>query len=316
MSAAPSPNEQLPLVGRKMDTISSNDVVSAVLLDANSRLSRALGADILAFRSPMRQPLDDIIRDEVEGIKSSGKSKDKIVVLVETTGGFIETVERIVSVLRRHYTTVEFIVPNYAYSAGTVLVLSGDEIHLDYYSVLGPIDPQYESDTGDYVPGMGYLAKFEELMAKINDPTITDPNLVRGELAYLVKKFDPARLFHIEQAIEHSKSLLIEWLPRYKFKDWHTTETNGQPVTDQMKKDRAEQIAGVLGDAKRWHSHGRGITIKELESEDIKLKVRNFGDDPKLNEAIRHYYGLFVDYIQRLGMKSAVHSRRGLRRTA
>ncbi len=48
-----------------------------------------------------------------------------------------------VSVMRKHYKEVSFIVPSHAYSAGTVLVLSGDKIYMDYYSVLGPIDPQY-----------------------------------------------------------------------------------------------------------------------------------------------------------------------------
>jgi len=55
----------------------------------------------------------------------------------------METIERIVAVMRNHYESVSFIIPNFAFSAGTVLALSGDEIYMDYYSVLGHIDPQY-----------------------------------------------------------------------------------------------------------------------------------------------------------------------------
>lgn len=201
--------------------------------------------------------------------------------------------------------------PNYAYSAGTILVLSGDEIHMDYYSVLGPIDPQVDSGDG-YVPGMGYLAKFEELKAVINDPA-KDAATTRAELNYLVTKFDPAKLFWIEQSIEHSKQLLREWLPKYKFKSWTVKETSGAPVTEKDREERADAIAMCLGDAKRWHSHGRGVTIKELASDDIKLKINNYGDNQDLYRNISHYYGLFIDYMRRRGMSSAIHSSRSLR---
>lgn len=298
-----------------MDTISADGLVEVVLADANAKLGRQLQADVMILKAPMQPPVDDLVRIEIEGIKErSGKIKDRLVVLVETDGGFVETVERIVSVFRRHYSIVEFIVPNYAYSAGTLLVLSGDEIYMDYYSVLGPIDPQYPSDDGGYVPGMGYLAKFKELMDRVNNPPDGDETKIRAELAFLIKKFDPAKLFDIEQSIDHAKSLLRDWLPRYKFKDWNETTTNNNVVSSDYKALRAEEIANTLGDATRWHSHGRGISIRELVSEEIKLKIANFGEEPKLNEAVRHYHGLFVDYLAKRGMRAAVHTVRGIRR--
>lgn len=300
-----------------MDTISSDQLVEQTLIDANKDLAKHLGGDVLSIKAPMMQPVDDIVRTEVEGIceRQSIKQKraTKIIVLVETEGGFVETVERIVSVLRRHYETVEFIIPNFAYSAGTLLVMSGDEIYMDYYSVLGPIDPQYPGEDGKYVPGMGYLAKFQELLERVNDPPNGDDSKVKAELAILIKKFDPAKLFDIEQSVDHAKSLLKEWLPKYKFKDWGTTST-GKTVDDNDKIARADEIAAVLGDAKRWHSHGRGITIRELESEEIKLKIKDFGADPKLNATIRHYHGLFIDYLRKRGIRGALHSTRGVRR--
>jgi hypothetical protein len=299
-----------------MDTINSDVLISQKLRESNDALSRILAADVFFVKAPMQPPVDDLVRVEIEGLKErSGRKRDKLVVLVETNGGYAETVERIVSVFRRHYSLVEFIIPNYAYSAGTLLVLSGDEIYMDYYSVLGPIDPQYQADGGEPVPGMGYLAKFQELLEKINSSAKhgSEDNST-AELAFLVKKFDPAKLFHIEQSIKHGKSLLRDWLPRYKFKDWNKTDGRGHDVSDEDRRARAEEIAEVLGDAKRWHSHGRGISIRELASDEIKLKIENFEDNPKLNMAVRHYHGLFTDYMQKLGMRAALHSVRGVRR--
>ncbi|MBO0752936.1 MAG: hypothetical protein J2P53_12540, partial [Bradyrhizobiaceae bacterium] len=270
-------------------------------------------SDVIFLKASLEPPVDDFIKDEIEELKQHRKSTNKLSVLVETDGGFVETVERVVSVFRKHYDIVEYVIPNFAYSAGTILVLSGDELYMDYYSVLGPIDPQIDMDEEGSVPGMGYLAKFKELLARINDPG-KEPEETRGELAYLIKRFDPAVLFTIEQAIEHSKSLLRTWLPRYKFKSWTVKETSGEPVTPADRQQRADDIATILGNAEHWHSHGRGIGIKDLESDLIKLKVVNYGDDKALNGYISHYYGLLIDYMRKSGYKSALHSSRGLRK--
>ena len=297
-----------------MDTIKCNGAIEMFLRQGNLELSKAFQSDVIFLKAPMRPPIDDAIKDEIEELKTDKKAKDKLTVFVETNGGYVETVERIVSVFRKHYAAVEYVVPNYAYSAGTILVLSVDELYIDYYSILGPIDPQIGSDSGDgNLPGMGYLAKFEELVSQINDPTKAVEE-TRAQLAYLIKKFDPAKLFTIEQAIEHSKSLLRDWLPKYKFKAWTVKETSGTAVTDQDRKARADQIAEVLGDAKRWHSHGRGVGIKELTSENIKLKVVNFGENAALNSNISQYYGLLTDYLRKNRYSAAVHSKRGVRR--
>ncbi|MDT8399079.1 MAG: hypothetical protein RQ899_10740 [Pseudomonadales bacterium] len=298
-----------------MTQLSVDGLVENILLNLNDELAQEFSGDVLFLKSGMMQPIDDLLRIEVEAINNGNKkgdSKDKLVVLLETTGGYIEVVERIVKIFRNHYQEVEFVVPNYAYSAGTVLVMSGDEIHMDYHSILGPIDPQFETDGDAIVPGMGYLAKYEELVKTINDTG--DVNGVKAELAYLVQRFDPAKLYHIEQAIEHSIALLKEWLPIYKFKDW-TVTSRGMKVTKEMKEQRAHEIAEILGKSDRWHSHGRGISLVELTDEEIKLKVENFGLKPKLSKKIRTYYSLLIDYMYKTSMNGAIHTQNGLRRT-
>jgi len=312
----PVPQRALGGPKRRMDTIKCNDAIEMILSEGNLAIGKIFNSDVIFIKAPMRQPFDDVIKDEIEELKGGKRPKTKLTVFVETNGGYVESVERIVSVFRKHYDTVEYVVPNYAYSAGTILVLSGDELYMDYYSVLGPIDPQIETEEGNHsVPGMGYLAKFEELLSQINDPAKA-PEETRAQVAYLIKRFDPAKLFTIEQAIEHSKSLLRDWLPKYKFKSWTVKETSGAPVTDADRQQRADQIADVLGNAKHWHSHGRGIGIKELGSETIKLKVKNYGDDERLNRNISNYYGLLTDYMRKNRMMAALHTRRGVRRLA
>ena len=185
-------------------------------------------------------------------------------------------------------------------------------ICMDYYSVLGPIDPQYQDAEGkQLLPGVGYLTKYQELVKQINANELN----AKAEIAYLVKNFDPAQLFRIEQTINHGISLVTGWLPKYKFKDWKVTETRKEKVTQEMKKERAQTIAQVLGDAKKWHSHGRGITMRELSGPEIKLEIDDFGKDEELNYVIRHYHGLCVDYYSnKTGVPGYIHSSQGMRR--
>lgn len=294
-----------------MEAINVDQLSSGILETLNGHVATALEGDCVFINCPMHPPLDDEFRVVIEQIKRDDGSKHLIVIL-ETNGGFMETVERLVAVMRKHYDKVSFVIPNYAYSAGTVLALSGDSIFMDYYSVLGPIDPQYNSE-GQFFPGHGYLAKFNEMLALINSSG--SPDECRGEIAYLVKKFDPALLFHIEQGVEHGVSLITEWLPKYKFKDWKTTVTKGKPVTAAMRKSRAKAIAKTLGDAAKWHSHGRGISMRDLSGTDIKLLIDDFGEVPDLSEKIRNYHGLAVDYFSRKQrMAGYIHFKSGVRR--
>ena len=294
-----------------MDTIRADEVISTTLSQANVVVGDLFKADVVSLFSPMLFGVDDMIRNAIENLieEETDRSPNKLVVVLETTGGHVEAVERIVSVFRRHYTIVEFIIPNYAYSAGTILALSGDEIYMDYYSVLGPIDPQLRTEDGRVLPGLGYITKYNDLIKEINAPLEEAEPERKAQLAFLLKKFDPAQLFHIEQAIEHSKALIIEWLPKYKFKNWDKTDTKKLQVDEKYKKERAERIASALGDASRWHSHGRGISMRELESEEIGVKIKDFGAEPQQSQHIRHYAGLLKDYMNKRGTSAAIHTR-------
>ncbi|MEH6698921.1 MAG: hypothetical protein V7672_09485 [Brevundimonas sp.] len=298
-----------------MDAIKAEELVLQTLSSGCKHLGGILKADVIAISAPMMFGLDGLVKNEIENLNEEDDSPDRLAVVLETTGGYIEVVERIVSVFRKHYKEVVYIVPNYAYSAGTVLALSGDEIYMNYYSVVGPIDPQFQTENGRSVPGLGYIAKYNELLQKINSVSDDNVGSVRAEMSLLIKQFDQAQLFHIEQSIRHSQELVEAWLPVYKFRNWKKT-TSGKKVTPEYKVERAKKIAKILGDAEHWHSHGRGITMSELGSEKIGLKVEDFGEDEALNANITHYHGLLSDFMQTTGMSAAIHTRLRMRRAA
>jgi hypothetical protein len=287
---------------------------SPILADANkvieehldthlSAIETETGGDALAFCGPMYDGMEDFVRDAVENRKATTKN-DKLSVLLETGGGSIDVAQRIADTFRHHYAVVDFIVPNYAMSAGTVLVMSGDSIWMDYYSVLGPIDPQVRNKDGRWVPALGYLHKYKELMEKAK----LKAGLNNAELAYLISRFDPADLYSYEQARDLSEKLLKQWLVKYKFKDWKTTETRKKNVTQQMKTRRAKEINDKLNDTELWKSHSRPISMEVLRK-DVNLKIEDFGDIAKikLSQSIRCYHQLLRDYMGKTRKLWAIH---------
>lgn len=287
----------------------TDDIIQNLLIEKCKNLESVLEGEVIMIRSPMQQPLDDIVRREVEALTATTGHRKQLVVLLETNGGSVEVVERISDVFRHHFDSVLFVIPNFAYSAGTVLALSGDEIYMDYYSVLGPIDPQIKNRDNRWVPGLGYLEKYNALIKKsVPDPETGAMNITHAELEFLIRKFDPAELFALEQAKEHSRKLISDWLCQYKFKDWKVREDSGELVTEPYKRERADEVANLLGNAKEWNSHGRGIPLRTLEQK-VQLKINNFSDNLDLENAIREYYDLFVDYCGKVGSEIAIHTK-------
>lgn len=258
----------------------------AIMIKALTDLEKYLKADILVFYGPIVNGADSEIKDIIERLPNK---KETLYVILTTGGGVLLPVQRIVKVFRHYYKEVNFIVPNYAFSAGTILCMSGDKIYMNYFSCLGPIDPQVENRDHKLVPALGYLDKINELLDKAKQNTLTQAEFL------ILKDFDLAELKQYEQAKDLAISLLKKWLTQYKFKDWNQ-HSDGRTVTQQEKENRAVEIAELLSDNKKWNSHGYPIDIETLTTE-LKLKIEDFSKDAKLNSLIVKYNDCLEEYI-------------------
>ncbi len=258
-------------------------------------------ADVLSLNGPLFMGVDDILRNIIEAKRIAFPNRKSLVVILTTTGGYIEPVHRIVDTFRHHYKYVDFIIPNYAYSAGTVLAMSGDAIYMDYYSRLGLIDPQVETLSGRQVSALGYLKQWERLLDKAKNMKLT---ITEAQL--MIDGFDQAELYKFEQERELSIELLKEWLVKYKFKNWKITKTRGLKVTQKMRKQRAATIAKELNNTEKWHTHGHGISMDVLQR-DLKLIIDDYGQNHELSMKIQSYHNLLSDYMVKRGNTGIIH---------
>jgi len=185
--------------------------------------------------------------------------------------------------------------------AGTVLALSADRIVMDPDSRLGPIDPQSERNDR-LVPALAFLNQDEKLKEKAQRNELTTVEFA------LLQKLDLGELYEFEQARELTMELLVKWLSKYKFRTWTETETRKLAVTVQMKNQRAKEIAALLNDTDRWHSHSRGIGMDTLRSE-LRLRIDDMDEQPDLANSVRKYHRLLRDYMQRQEITNFVHTR-------
>lgn len=251
------------------------------------KIEEVLDADALTIYGPILFSLENVVKEAVELFQNR---RPRVAVVLDTPGGTVEVVERMVDLIRHHYGEVDFLIPNLAMSAGTVFVMAGNRIFMSYFSGLGPIDPQIVKD-GKLVPALAYLNQYERLCKKA-----VDGELNTVEYA-LVNQFDLGELYQFEQARELSHEFLIKWLSTYKFKDWDKHSSTGTRVTEEDKAQRAEEIAAALSDNERWHSHVRMISRDTLVSDPkLRLKIEKLEDTPELLNALEEYFRLLRDY--------------------
>lgn len=266
-----------------------DDTLKQLLQTKLIALEQFLDADVLVYYGNLAPVSANLFAKLIEDLKADVTKRDKLYVILTTLGGSAEIVERYVNILRYHYKEVNFIVPDYAYSAGTIFCMSGDNILMDYLSVLGPIDPQVPNKDNKYVAALGYLDKINEFIAKAANNTLT-----KAELIWL-KDLDLGEIRSFEQARDLTTDLLKKWLVKYKFKNWthHSDNTN---VTKEEKQHRAIEIAQELSDNNKWKSHGKGISIAELS--DLKLKIEDYSKKDDLRVLIRDYYNTMDEYVR------------------
>lgn len=96
--------------------------------------------------------------------------------IIHTPGGLALAAEMIAMALKHHPAKVTAIVPFYAMSGGTLIVLAADEILMERFTVLGPVDPQI----------MGFPAgALLRVVSQKPIAAVSDEMIVKAEVARL-----------------------------------------------------------------------------------------------------------------------------------
>ncbi len=258
----------------------SGPELESELLKLISEYNKLRGAYLFVYAAAIGKPIPAIQLEQsdfyvIRDLLAGKKDLKKIDIYIETPGGSGETAEEIVRFLHNNFDKVSFVVSGEAKSAGTIIVLSGNEILMTETGSLGPIDAQMKIGRS-VVSAYDYMEWVEEKRKEAEKQGSLNPFD-----ATMVAQITPGELGSVFHAFKFAEELVIKWLINYKFKKWTVTETHKKPVTEKMKRIRAEEIAKKLTDHSRWRLHGRSIKIDDLINK-IKLKITRVDSDQKL----------------------------------
>lgn len=195
---------------------------------------------------PLNPPIS-IDLDDIDGFtdlaESVDQASDKVDILIHSPGGSPEATERIVDVLRGRFREVTFLVPHSAYSAATMLALSGEEIILLPSASLGPIDPQIGG-----VPTRALRRGFEKARKALKEE---GPEALPAYIP-LIEKYSLELLEICEDYERLSRELATQWLSEYMFR--------GQGNSEII--ERAVDFFSSYDDHK---THSRALTYRRLQ---------------------------------------------------
>jgi hypothetical protein len=224
-----------------------------------------------------------------EMLSSVPDDQSAIDILLVTPGGQGSQVAKFVANTRSLFDDVSFLVPHAAMSAGTLWALSGNEIVMDERAVLGPIDPQALGRDGRLLPAQALLGLLEQIQRE-GDDAIAKGESPKWTHIQLLKNIDAKEIGNAIAMTDYSVRLAAEFLEKYKFAGW-MKHSNGDKVTPEERKKRAEEISGQLGDHLKWKVHGHGISREILRSE-LRLKIIGAEEIDGLERAIRRLWAL------------------------
>jgi ClpP class serine protease len=142
--------------------------------------------------------------------------------ILHTPGGYASAAQMMAMAIKFHPAKVTVMVPFYAMSGGSLMSLAANEIRMEKYSVLGPVDPQIPTPDGMWPAGsLSTLVKTKPIQ------NITDRMIILSDAANL--------------EIENAKAF-VTWL-----------------LDGKMDKEQAERVADFL--AKGYMSHATPITL-------------------------------------------------------
>ncbi len=168
----------------------------------------------------------------LQQIRSTPPDKP-IDLILHTPGGIEIAAEMMAMAIKFHPEKVTVFVPFYAFSGGSLMSLAADEIRMERYSMLGPVDPQIPTPDGNTWPS----ASLESLVKLKPIVKVSDRMIVMAEVAKL----------EIENAIS-----FVTWL-----------------LDERMEKERARQVAEFF--AHGYMGHATPITLDVVRALGLKV---------------------------------------------
>jgi hypothetical protein len=137
------------------------------------RIQKHYDAYVVSFFTSfrVRSEIEDMDAEMLESLLSAEYRGGKLMLVLNSPGGFALAAERIVNVCRAYSNgKFEVIVPHMAKSAATMICFGASKLHMSKTAELGPVDPQvpYKDASGQWrwISADEYVRSYEQLFSR------------------------------------------------------------------------------------------------------------------------------------------------------
>ncbi len=136
-------------------------------------------------------------------------SDESIDIFIHTKGGDLSAAEAIINAISQHNGIVRVIIPYYACSAGTLIAMAADEVVMDKYAFIGPVDPQYYGISVSSIAGFTSTSQPISWVGELANLAKSDAKCSMDRVKSLVEKVcqgrDKAEVDHILEELVSGK---------------------------------------------------------------------------------------------------------------
>ena len=263
------PNRTIAVAPTCAEACPVGDVRAAMTALQARRNSRLIS--IIHAEGTSSDSVDDkTVSEALKAIRASDPNQNLDIIL-HTPGGNALGAIQLVRALKEHRGRKTFYVPYEAFSAGTILALSGDEICLSDFSCLGPIDVQISFPGVVKVHNGGFVS----LISKAGSDE--DETLLGGPFRAFVRSVEPP--------FGASAAALASLLKFKHPKDIDDKMLKYAVIARDMKQaDHKRALAIMSGNYSRWAANriahylndgtlSHGYPVQYEEAKKIGLKV-------------------------------------------
>lgn len=246
------------------------------------QLATELKAPVLAYVTGDRtnlqtQVASDAVVRFIRHLRHLGDA-EQLVLLLYTRGGEVNAAWPLVNALRAHCKRLLVVLPMVAHSAGTLITLGADEVHMSRYATLSPIDPtvtnQYNS-TDPLNPAQRLPIAVEDVLAYLELAKAHDGHA--DAFRRLSEQIHPLALGNVQRSINQIKGLAARMLSLHE---------------DPPSVEDTATLVSRLTTELYSHSH----LIGRVEAKSMGFPVVE--PAPQVEELLFQYWTLLVQDLQ------------------
>ena len=233
--------------------------------------------DVLIIRGGIYSHVLDKVSDQ-----TSGSRGDHLYLVLDTYGGAPGIGYRTLRLLQAKYAKITAIVPNYAYSTGTLMALGCDFIYMNRSACLGPLDTQIPHPTdGTMISSLEIRDTMNTLVGFVQSYSATFADNLRNKISDPLGKNDAWELA-MKTSVELIKPI-VEKIDPIQLQSSSRSSTIGQKyaeslLSSRMMKDNqplARLVSHYL--AHNYDDHAYAIVLEEV-TDRLALSAADLAD--------------------------------------